>query len=51
MTTYRVVEKGNPIVSPFPDEKWPTREQAQQFADKDAPDGWAGRLEVMESDE
>jgi hypothetical protein len=46
---YRVVETANPLVSPFPDHTWPAREQAQQFADNDAPDGWAGKLTVVET--
>jgi hypothetical protein len=48
---YRVVEKDNPLVLPFPDLSWPTREQAEQFADHDAPDGWAGKLAVVELDD
>jgi hypothetical protein len=48
---YRVVLKDNPYVSPFPDEIWPTREAAEKFADVDAPDGWAGKLVVVESEE
>lgn len=45
---YRVVEKDNPYVSPFPDHTWPTREAAEKFATTDAPDGWAGKLVVVE---
>lgn len=51
MIVYRVVETANPVLSPFPDELWPTREQAEKFANEDAPDGWAGRLTVVSSDE
>ena len=45
---YRVVEKDNQYVSPFPDLTWPTREEAEKFANEDAPDGWAGKLVVVE---
>jgi len=50
MKKYRVVAKDNAYLLPFPDESWPTREQAQRFADTDAPDGWAGKLTVVEID-
>jgi hypothetical protein len=47
---YRVRDKVNSYNLPFPDEYWMTREEAQKFADDDAPDGWAGKLEVYESE-
>lgn len=51
MKTYRVVETANPLVSPFPSHTWPTRGQAERFANVDAPNGWVGKLTVIESDD
>jgi len=46
---YRVVETANPLVTPFPDNLWHNKEDAEKFANEDAPDGWAGKLTVVES--
>lgn len=46
-TTYHVVSTEDTLISPFPDQEWPTREQATKFANEDAPNGWAGKLTVV----
>jgi hypothetical protein len=47
---YRVVILTDSEVSPFPQHVWPTREQAEKFANEEAPNGWAGKLVVVENE-